>query len=81
MMVLAKKHSVQLLSATLVTLIYIVCFAFVDDTDLPVTGERHSIGKSIAPLFQAALDIWVGGTVTGRELAPQKLCCYHIDFV
>ena len=79
---LAKNHGVQLLSATSVTLICIVCFAFVDDTDLPVTEERHSTGESIAPLFQAALDRWAGGlTVTGGELAPQKLWCYLIDFV
>ena len=52
-MMLAKNHGIQLLSATLVTLICIVCFAFVDDTDLPVTEERHSTGESIAPLIQS----------------------------
>ena len=73
MTMLAKNHGIQLLSTTSVTLICIVCFAFVDDTDLPVIGERHSTGESIAPLFQAALDRWAGGlTVTGSKLAPQN---------
>ena len=81
-MMLAKNHGVQLLSATTVTLICIVCFSFVDDTDLPVAGERHSTGESIAPLFQSALDRWAGGlTVTGGELAPEKLWCYLVDFI
>ena len=51
-----KNQDVQLLSATSVTLICIIYFAFVDDTNLHVTGECHSTGKSIAPSFQAALD-------------------------
>ena len=77
-----KNHRVQLLSATTVTLICIVCFSFVDNTDLPVAGERHSTSKSIAPLFQSALDRWAGGlTVTGGELAPEKSWRYLIDFV
>ena len=73
MMMLAKNHGVQLLSTTSVLLICIVCFAFVNDTDFPVTGERHLTGKSITPLFQSALDRWAGGlTVTGGKLAPQR---------
>ena len=82
MMMPAKNHGVQLLSATLVRLICIFCFAFVDDTDLPVPGECYLTGESIAPLFQAALDRWAGGlTVIGDELAPQKSWCCLIDFV
>ena len=81
-MMLAKNHGVQLLSATTVTLICIVCFSFVDDTDLPVAGERHSTRESIAPLFQSALDRWAGGlTVTRGELAPEKSWCYLVDFI
>ena len=53
---LAKKHGVKLLSATSLNLISLVCFAFVDNTDLPVTGEQHSTGEDIAPSFQEALD-------------------------
>ena len=82
MMMLAKKHGVQILSATLLTLVSLDCFAFVDDTDLPVIGERHSTGEDIAPLFRDALDRLAGGhTVTGCDLAPQKSWCYLINFV
>ena len=81
-MMLAKNHGVQLLSATLVTLICIICFAFMEDTDLPVIGEQHLTGESIAPLFQSALDRWTGVlTVMGGKLAPQKSWYYLIDFV
>ena len=54
MMMLVKKHGFQLLSATSLTLISLVCFVFVDNTNLPVTAEHHSVGEDIAPLFQDA---------------------------
>ena len=56
--------------------------AFVDDTDLPITGQKHSSGKDLINPFQEALDRWAGGlTVTGGELAPIKSWCYLIDHV
>ena len=55
-MMLARNHGVQLLSATLLTLISLACLAFVDNTDFPVTGEQHPTGEDIAPSFQEALD-------------------------
>ena len=36
-----KRHGVELLSATTLTLVSLVCFAFVDDTDLPITRRKH----------------------------------------
>ena len=82
MMMFRKKHGVELLSAITLTLLSIVCFAFVDDTDLPITGQKHSLGEDLINLFQEALDRWVGGlTVTGGELAPIKSWCYLIDHV
>ena len=78
MMMFRKRQGVELLSATTLTLLsIIVCCAFVDDTDLPITGEKHSSGADLINPFQEALDRWAGGlTVTGRELAPIKSWCY-----
>ena len=42
MMMFRKRHEVELLSATTLTLLSLVYFAFVDDTDLPITGRNHS---------------------------------------
>ena len=82
MMMCRKRHGVELLSATTVTLLSLVCFAFVDDTDLPITGRKHSRGEDLIHLFQEALDQWAGGlTVTGGELAPIKSGCYLVDHV
>ena len=73
MMMFRKQHEVELLSATTLTLLSIVCFAFVDNTDLPITGQKHSNGEDLINLFQEVLDRWAGGlTVTGSELAPIK---------
>ena len=44
-MMLRKRHGVELLSATTLTLLSIVCFAFVEDTDLPITGQKFSRGR------------------------------------
>ena len=45
MMILRKRHRVELLSATTLTLVSLVCCAFVDDTDPPITGGKHSTGE------------------------------------
>ena len=56
MMMFRKRHGVELLSATTLTLLSIVCFAFVDDTDLPITGQKHLSGEDFINPFQEALD-------------------------
>ena len=82
MMMLAKNYGVQLLSATSQTLISLVCFAFVNNTNLPVIGESHSNGEDVAPSFQDALDRCARGhTVTGGKLASHKLWFYLMDFI
>ena len=62
MMMLWKRHGVELLSATTLTLLSIVCFAFVDNTDLPITVHKHSSGEDVINPFQDALDRWTGGS-------------------
>ena len=82
MMMFRKRHGVEILSATTLTLLSIVCFAFADDTDLSITGQKHPSGKVLINPFQEAFDRWAGGlTVTGRELAPIKSWCYLIGHV
>ena len=50
MTMLRKRHGVELLSATTLTLVSLVCFTFVDDTNLPITGRKHSTGEELAPI-------------------------------
>ena len=72
----------EVLSATTLILLSIVCFAFVDNTDLPITGQKHSAGEDLINPFQEALDRRAGGlTVTDEELAPIKSWCYLIGHV
>ena len=79
---LRKRHGVELLSATTLRLVSLVCFTFVDDTDIPITGEKYSTGKDLAILFQEAINRWARGlTVTGGKLAPKTLWCYLVDHV
>ena len=79
---LRKHHGVEFLSAVTLTLVGFVYFSFVDDTDLPVTGELHSRGEDLTKPFQEALNRWASGlTVTRGELAPQKSWCYLIEQV
>ena len=82
MMMYRKRHGVEFLSATTLTLFTLVCFAFVDDTDLPLTRGKYSTGEELINPFQEALDRWAGGlTVTGGELAPIKSWCYLVDHI
>ena len=69
MIMFRKQHTVEVLSATTLTLLSIVWFAFVNDTDLPITGQKHSSREDLINPFQEALDRWAGGlTVKGGEL-------------
>ena len=82
MMMLVKINGIQLLSGTSLSQISLVYFVFVDNIDLPVTGEQHSIGEDIALSFQEAIDRWIGGLIaTCGILAPPKLWCYLIYIV
>ena len=44
-MILAKGRGIQFLYATSLSVISLVCFGFVNDTDLPVTWKHHSTEK------------------------------------
>ena len=64
------------------SLISIVCFAFVDDTDLPISGQtRTTTGKDFQQPFQEAFDAWPNLiTVIGGELYAKKSWFYIINF-
>jgi len=71
-------HGVRITSAITNTIIALVGFAFVDDTDLFCTNTP---GEDLSTTFQAALDRWAGGLrATGGALSPAKSFCYLIDF-
>jgi hypothetical protein len=75
-------HGVRITSALTNTIISLVGFAFVDDTDLFCAGSTSTTtGAALAADFQEALDRWSGGLrATGGALAPTKSFCYLLDF-
>ena len=77
-----RGHGINLRASLSTVLISFVCFAFVDDTDIPVTAlDRFSTGKDVGPLFQKAIDDWAGIVrVTGGELESKKLHVTIADF-
>jgi hypothetical protein len=76
------NQGVILPSALTLSLVSIVCFAFVDNTDLVISGQfRHSTGKESCEEFQSALDCWSRSLIaSGGALCPIKSFCYQIDF-
>ena len=76
-------HGVHLFSATTLTLVSVVGFAFVNHSDLFCAGKTPiSTGEQVAPEFQASLDRWAGGLrATGGSIEPSKSFCYLIDFL
>jgi hypothetical protein len=76
------NHGVKLRSALTLSLISIVCFAFVDNIDLVISGQfRHSTGKESCEEFQSALDRWFRSLIaSGGALCPLNSFCYLIDF-
>lgn len=74
--VLKKRgHCVNLRSSLSLLIISVVCFAFVDNTDLPISDPtRNTTEEELQDLFQAELDCWSGLLqVTGGELDPKNL--------
>jgi hypothetical protein len=57
------------------TMISFVGYAFVDDTDLCITGQNPSDTEAdVALRMQQALDLWEGGIrATGGAIVPEKL--------
>ena len=61
--------------------LHIVCFAFVDDADLPHTSDHDTTGEEILDQMQEVLDMWDGGIrAAGGALVPRKSYWYLIDF-
>ena len=51
-----RGHGIDLKSGLSLTLLSFVCFAFVDDTDIPVTADtRNDTGEQVAAKFQKAI--------------------------
>ena len=77
-----KEHGVDMMSSLLLSLISIVCFAFVDDTDTVSSARsRTTTGEQMLPEFHETLNRWAGLlTVTGGEVSPEKSCWALIDF-
>ena len=82
-MTVKAGHRVHLFSAVTLTLVSLVGFAFVDDSDLFCAGKTStSIGEEVAPEFQASLDRWSGGLrATEGSIELSKFFCYLIAFL
>jgi hypothetical protein len=63
--------------------LYVVCFAFVDDTDVVHGGKNtKSTGEEVLHEMQEVVDRWEGSVrATGGALVPSKSYWYLIDFV
>ena len=75
-------HGVRVTSALTNSIIFLVGFTFVDDTDLFCAGSTFTTtGADLATDFQSSLGICSGGLrATGEALAPIKSFCYLLDF-
>jgi hypothetical protein len=75
-------HGFHIISAITATLVTMVCYAFVDDTDV-VQSACNVIqpGEEVVPQMQSSVDRWEGGLrATGGALVPAKSHWYLIDF-
>jgi hypothetical protein len=75
-------HGFHILSAITATLLTMVCYAFVDDTDVVQSAcNVEQPGEEVVPQMQRAVDRWEGGLrATGGALVPTKSHWYLIDF-
>ena len=82
-MMTTAGHGFHLLSAVSNTLLTMVCYAFVDDTDVVQSAcNVHQAGEDVVPQLQLSVDRWEGGLrATGGALVPSKSHWYLIDFI
>lgn len=74
-------HGVSMISVLSLSLIQLVGFAFVNDTDLFCAGKTATTsGEVLSPDFQAALHRWTGGLIATGSITAEKSFCYLIDF-
>jgi hypothetical protein len=77
-----QGHGFNMLSAILGLLVSIVCYAFVDDTNIIYAAASTSVkGEEVIGQMQEILNRW-GGLLqaTGDALVPKKSYWYAIDF-
>ena len=72
-----------LVSALTATIIYFVCYAFVDDTDLVHTSRDNQFhGERTIHEAQTALNYWEGGLrATGGAIVPKKTFWILFEFL
>ena len=75
-------HGISILSPLTLEAIYVVCFTFVDDTDVVHGGkEVNTSGEEIHMEMQQVVDRWEGSVrATGGALVPSKSYWYLLDF-
>ena len=75
-------HGISIISPLTFVALYVVCFAFVDDTDV-VHGARDvtTPGEDVIPEMQEVVNRWEGSVrATGGALVPTKSYWYLLDF-
>ena len=76
-----EGHGISWESSLSGIVVSLVCFAFVDDTDLAISPAGASTGEDLITPAQRALDDWAGALgATGGELSPEKTFCYVLDY-
>ena len=77
-----KGHCSVMTAAISLVQLAMVCFSFVDDSDLQHVAHSTEVsGEALVPAGQAALDCWVGTLgVTGAALNVEKSYWYLLDF-
>ena len=77
-----KDHGTTIITAISRTVVSLIGFAFVDDTDL-VTGanDAHTSSEMMIEQMQALMTNWCGGIrATGGLIAPTKTIWFAIAF-
>jgi hypothetical protein len=76
-------HGISIISPLTFVALYVVCFAFVDDTDVvPRARDVSTPGEDVLPEMQDVVNQWEGSVrATGGALVPSKSYWYLLDFL
>ena len=77
-----KGHGISWKSALSGVVVSLICFSFVNDTDLAVTAQQEGdTGEDLIEPARIALDDWATFLgATGGELESSKTFCYMLDY-
>ena len=78
----AKGHNSKFQTAYTRSVLSIIGFIFVDDTDLIILGDQNDSTQIVVNKAQKAIDCWNAAlNVSGGTLRPEKCYWYLLDFI